>query len=44
MRRQISIVVLSAIIAVGVIFALFDKRVGLISAMHQAPSMQTSDK
>jgi hypothetical protein len=44
MRRQIGIVVLSAIIAVGVIFALFDERINLVSATYQAPSVQTSDK
>ena len=42
MRREITIVVVSAIIAVGVIFALFDERVSFMGPSYRAPATQTS--
>jgi hypothetical protein len=41
MRRQVAIVLVSAIIAVGVIFALFDERVSFTSPSYRAPTTQT---
>ena len=38
MRRQIGIVVVSTIIAVGVIFALFDERVSFTGPAYRAPA------
>jgi hypothetical protein len=42
MRRQVAIVMVSAIIAVGVIFALFDERVSFTGLSYRAPSTQTT--
>jgi len=42
MRREVAIVIVSAIIAVGVIFALFDERVSFTGSSYRAPSTQTS--
>ena len=44
MRREVGIVIVSAIIAVGVIFALFDERVSFTGPSYRAPATQTSDK
>jgi hypothetical protein len=41
MRREVAIVLVSAIIAVGVIFALFDERVSLTGPAYRAPATQT---
>ncbi|MET0652166.1 MAG: hypothetical protein ABWY63_06585 [Hyphomicrobiaceae bacterium] len=41
MRREVSIVVVSAIIAVSIIFALFDERVSFTSQSYRAPATQT---
>jgi hypothetical protein len=42
MRREVAIVIVSAIIAVGVIFALFDERVSFTGSSYRAPATQTS--
>jgi len=41
MRRQVAVVILSAIIAVGVIYALFDERVSFLGPSYRAPATQT---
>ena len=41
MRRLVAVVILSAIIAVGVIYALFDERVSFTSPAYRAPATQT---
>ena len=41
MQRQVAVVVVSAIIAVGVIYALFDERVSFLGPAYRAPATQT---
>lgn len=41
MGREVAVVLVSAIIAVGLIFALFDERVSFTSPSYRAPTTQT---
>jgi hypothetical protein len=41
MGREVAVVLVSAIIAVGVIFALFDERVSFTGPSYRAPTTQT---
>jgi hypothetical protein len=41
MRRQVAVVILGAIIAVGVIYVLFDERVSFTGPAYRAPATQT---
>jgi hypothetical protein len=42
MQRQVAVVIVSAIIAVGVIYALFDERVSFLGPAYRAPATQTT--
>jgi hypothetical protein len=41
MGREVAVVLVSAIIAVGLIFALFDERVSFTGPSYRAPTTQT---
>ena len=41
MGREVAVVLVSAIIAVGLIFALFDERVNSTGPSYRAPTTQT---
>jgi hypothetical protein len=44
MGRQVSVVILGVIIAVGVIYALFDERISFMGPAYRAPATQDVPK
>jgi hypothetical protein len=44
MGRQVSVVILGVIIAVGVIYALFDERISFTGPAYRAPATQEVPK